>query len=196
MSSIKETVLKLRKEGKSYSEIHKISGVSKSYISSICMKENINDIGLTNYNILSCEEIERMKEFYNTHTIKETAKEFGISRTTVIKYKKNKRVLHTKEEKRIANYLGVKSYRNRMKEKAVGYKGGCCQICKYDRCIWALDFHHIDSSKKDFTISSNCNKSWERIKIEIDKCILLCSNCHREVHNGLVDLTSVGIHPV
>lgn len=83
-----------------------------------------------------------------------------------------------------------------MKEKAVEYKGGCCQVCGYDRCIRALDFHHIDSSKKDFTISSNCNKSWERIKIEIDKCILVCSNCHREIHSGLVDLTSVGIHPV
>lgn len=196
MSSIKEIVLKLRKEGKSYGEIHRISGVSKSYISSICMKENLNDIGLTNYNILSSEEIERMKEFYNTHTIKETAKEFGVSRTTVIKYKKNKRILHTKEEKIVANYLGVKSYRNRMKEKAVEYKGRCCQICGYDRCIRALDFHHIDSSKKDFTISSNCNKSWERIKIEIDKCILVCSNCHRELHSGLVDLNSVGIHPV
>ena len=66
---------------------------------------------------------------------------------------------------------------------AVEYKGGCCSICGYDGCIEALEFHHIDPSEKDFGISSKgYTRSWERVKEEIDRCVLLCANCHREVH--------------
>ena len=69
---------------------------------------------------------------------------------------------------------------------AVDYKGGKCQICGYSRCLEALEFHHLDDTGKDFGISDmGYTRSWKRIKEEIDKCLLLCSNCHREVHSGL-----------
>lgn len=76
----------------------------------------------------------------------------------------------------------VRRKRYRLKEKAVEYKGGKCEICGYDKCIDALEFHHLDSSKKDFGISSGETRKWNKIKNELDKCIMVCSNCHRELH--------------
>jgi 5-methylcytosine-specific restriction endonuclease McrA len=82
--------------------------------------------------------------------------------------------------------------RMRIKTDAIGYKGGCCQICKYSKCISALEFHHIDPSTKKFSISQLVMKdksvTLEEIKSELDKCALLCANCHREVHAGLIKL--------
>mgnify|MGYP000644676537 CR=1 FL=1 len=69
-----------------------------------------------------------------------------------------------------------------MKQKAVEYLGGKCSICGYNKCNRALDFHHINPEEKDNTISSLYNYSWDNIKKELDKCILLCANCHRELH--------------
>ena len=68
------------------------------------------------------------------------------------------------------------------KIKCVEYKGGKCEICGYDKNYSALEFHHLDPNEKDFTISKK-NSSWENIKKELDKCILICANCHREIHN-------------
>ena len=68
------------------------------------------------------------------------------------------------------------------KKRAVEYLGGKCVDCGYDRYIEALEFDHIDPSKKDFTISGNHCVSWERIREELDKCELRCANCHRERH--------------
>lgn len=66
---------------------------------------------------------------------------------------------------------------------AVDYKGGCCERCGYDRCIDALEFHHVNSSGKDFSISDKgYTRSWIKVKEELDKCMLLCANCHRELH--------------
>ena len=77
-----------------------------------------------------------------------------------------------------------KSYYKKTKEKLIEYKGGKCQICGYNKCISALEFHHLDPSQKDFNISGG-TKSFEKAKIEVDKCVLVCSNCHREIHAGL-----------
>jgi hypothetical protein len=55
--------------------------------------------------------------------------------------------------------------------------------CGYDRCLEALEFHHIASGEKDFGISARGHsRSWEKTRQELDKCILLCANCHREIH--------------
>ena len=66
--------------------------------------------------------------------------------------------------------------------------GGKCQICSYDRCSSALELHHIDSSQKEFGFGGiRANpKAIAEIKEELKKCILLCANCHREVHSGIV----------
>ena len=61
--------------------------------------------------------------------------------------------------------------------------GGKCSVCKYDKCIDAIEFHHIDPKEKDNNICVMLNKEWsEKMKNEMMKCKLLCSNCHREHH--------------
>lgn len=81
----------------------------------------------------------------------------------------------------------VRKRRLKVKNLSIEYKGGCCQQCGYNKCIEALEFHHVDPSQKDFEVSGNGHcKSWETIKKELDKCILLCANCHRELHALLV----------
>ena len=75
--------------------------------------------------------------------------------------------------------------RKKLRHKAIEYKGGKCQNCGYNKCIDALEFHHIDPSKKEFTIAHVSTPSWDRLKKELDKCILLCSNCHKEEHARL-----------
>ena len=69
------------------------------------------------------------------------------------------------------------------KEKCVHYKGGSCEKCGYDKYVGALEFHHKDPSKKDFNIASARLTTFsEYVKNELDKCTILCSNCHREEH--------------
>jgi hypothetical protein len=75
---------------------------------------------------------------------------------------------------------------------SVAYKGGECNDCGYSRSIAALEFHHRDPNEKEFAVSvAGTTKSFERIKVELDKCDLLCSNCHREEHARL-DGTFIG----
>jgi len=68
------------------------------------------------------------------------------------------------------------------KLKAIEYKGGKCEVCGYNKCHDALEFHHLDPDEKDFGIGCGNTYSWERTKSELDKCIMLCANCHREEH--------------
>ena len=73
------------------------------------------------------------------------------------------------------------------KQLAVDYKGGKCQRCGYHKSLRSLQFHHRDPDKKDIKFSSNWLKraSCERMKKELDKCDLLCGNCHGEVHDEI-----------
>ena len=68
------------------------------------------------------------------------------------------------------------------KIEAIKYKGGKCIKCGYDRCYSALEFHHRDKTQKEFCWSQMRNKAWATIIRELDKCDLLCANCHREEH--------------
>ena len=81
--------------------------------------------------------------------------------------------------------MAVAKRRQKIRQKLVEYKGGKCILCGYFECINALDLHHKDSSGKDFGISSGgLTRSWEKVRAEADKCVLLCANCHREIHAG------------
>lgn len=72
--------------------------------------------------------------------------------------------------------------RRRNKIKLVEYKGGKCERCGYDKCIDALEFHHLNPDEKDFGLSCGETRSLEKLKKEVDKCIMVCANCHREIH--------------
>lgn len=76
------------------------------------------------------------------------------------------------------------------KQKLIDYKGGKCEECGYNKCSAALEFHHINPDEKDFSISqvdTRSNSHFEKLKKEVDKCRLLCANCHREAHSGIIN---------
>ena len=84
----------------------------------------------------------------------------------------------------------AKRRKSTLKERAVAVLGGKCQICDYDTYIGALEFHHIEPKFKSFELSSgNLSKPWATVLAEIEKCALLCANCHREIHAGIALLT-------
>lgn len=77
----------------------------------------------------------------------------------------------------------VQRKRYKLKHDLVVYKGGKCEICGYDKCEAALEFHHLNSNEKEFGIAyKGYTRSLEECKKEVDKCILVCANCHREIH--------------
>ena len=121
---MKENILKLRKQGKSYREIQKILGCSKATIAYHCTDGQ-------------------------------------------------------KEKARVSRITLRKTNRTKLKEKF----GGQCTICGYNRCLDALDFHHINGNDK----SNNVNFVLQRhgfnaAVLEAQQCQLVCSNCHREIH--------------
>jgi hypothetical protein len=72
----------------------------------------------------------------------------------------------------------------------VAYKGGKCRRCGYDKCIRALHFHHRDPAVKSFEIGGNISCTWTVLQPELDKCDLLCANCHAEEESFIADSSS------
>ena len=81
----------------------------------------------------------------------------------------------------------MNDYRHRIKERSVYVMGDSCQCCGYNRCLRALQFHHIDETTKEFQISDNITRNWADVRSELTKCILVCANCHQEIHGGIID---------
>ncbi len=69
------------------------------------------------------------------------------------------------------------------KLKAIEYLGGKCADCNNVFPPYIYDFHHLDSNEKENTIARIMGRKWENIVPELDKCVLLCSNCHRTRHH-------------
>lgn len=204
MSDYKEDIVKLRKKNKSYSEIEEILGCSKGTISYHCKNEGLEDIG-TKYSEISEEKKKKIKEYRKKHTSTETAQKFNVSRSTVEKYaddnnKFEKDTLEgdirtcrfcernfkykreTGHRKNCCNSCYTKIRRVRNKLKAIKFLGGECEKCGYNKHPSALEFHH--TGEKNITIGAVVNKSWENIvKPELERCKLLCSNCHRVEHS-------------
>lgn len=80
----------------------------------------------------------------------------------------------------------IKNIQLQFKLQCLDYKGGrFCTQCGYNEYVGALDFHHLDPSQKDFSIGMGKRKfDWDKTKNELDKCIVVCSNCHRKIHGG------------
>lgn len=72
------------------------------------------------------------------------------------------------------------------KKELIKLKGGCCSKCGYNKTYGALTFHHIDPNLKEIKldIRSLTNRSWSKILTEVEKCELVCFNCHMEIHYG------------
>lgn len=186
---MKDKILNLRKNGYTYNEIIKELGCSKSTVSYYCRKNGIsrydNSIKISN------DLIEKMQLYYNEcNSSRKVSKKFNVSRNQVSKYVKlnsKKTSTKTEDDKRKSSVKSVIYWRQRAKIKLVEYKDGKCIVCGYNRCIQSLHFHHTDPREKDFTISGK-TLSLEKMKKEVDKCILVCSNCHTEIHNNIINV--------
>lgn len=66
------------------------------------------------------------------------------------------------------------------KKRCVDYKGGKCELCGYDKSLRALTFHHKNRTDKRYEITTIKDHNWEKVQQELDKCILVCFNCHME----------------
>ena len=81
---------------------------------------------------------------------------------------------------------------------AIIQKGGKCEVCGYSKNISALDFHHIDPSTKLFQIDARtfANTNLDALQVEIDKCSLLCANCHREMHHQDLEIALLSFEQI
>jgi 5-methylcytosine-specific restriction endonuclease McrA len=87
----------------------------------------------------------------------------------------------------------VSRRRRRIKATLVQEAGGACSLCRYRRCLAALEFHHLVPAEKEFSVSQKgVTRSIERAREEARKCVLLCGNCHAEVEAGLIPLDLSG----
>lgn len=86
------------------------------------------------------------------------------------------------------NKLQMNRRRN-IKLRLIQYKGGKCEKCGYNKSKSALDFHHRNPLDKKFGIAKGVSLAYglPLLLEEIQKCILLCSNCHHELHDGLIN---------
>lgn len=85
----------------------------------------------------------------------------------------------------------VVEHRRKRKLRAVAYMGGTCDACGREGPGSIFEFHHLDARTKDFGLSeSGIPHSWEKTVAELAKCVMLCANCHREVHASVREIDS------
>lgn len=81
---------------------------------------------------------------------------------------------------------------HKLRERALLYLGNRCTKCGYHEYPCALDLHHVDAGQKDVAFRTWRTWSWERLEIELQKCILLCKNCHAVEHYLLRGMAQSG----
>jgi hypothetical protein len=136
-------------------------------------------------------EIKEIQAFYDEgNGLTACQQKYGYCRGTLIKYLKTRpqsKSSISDEQKKKNKSKAVVAWRIRAKQALVDYKGGKCIVCGYNRYIGNLTFHHLDPNEKEFQISGK-SISLDKLKVEADKCALLCHLCHGELHAGLIQL--------
>jgi hypothetical protein len=171
----KEKIVDLIKQNLSQREIADKLSVSQSnlryWLNKFKLKTNLNLFNKGNYKVVSekkcskCNELKKVSEFYKRTSLGRKHEVGGYC-------KKCSNVYHGKRIKEV-------------KIKMIEYKGGKCEHCPLTlkKSHYAVfDFHHVNPKEKDVNFTKIKFQSWEKIKNEIDKCKLLCSNCHRLEH--------------
>ena len=179
MSRYFEKIMNLRNQGKTYKQICDELNCAMSTVSYHC---KLNKVGGHSDRLTDEQKIELQKLYDEIGSLKKVAKLKGHAFETIQKY-----VITKNRVKTVSNSDSVIEWRKRTKQKLIEYKGGECELCGYKKCNRSLQFHHLNPNEKDFTISGK-SLSFEKLKEEVDKCILVCSNCHSEVHDGLVKI--------
>ncbi len=178
-----ENVSLLRNQGLTYREISKQIGLSCDKVSLICRK-----LGLIRKKVVHEDVIKAINNEYEVlKSIRKVSKKLKLSRNTVRKHL-TKKIAWTKNDsekvKTKSDY--VTDFRKKRKIELILYKGGKCENCGYNKISGALQFHHINPKEKSFTIGGR-NYSLENMKKEADKCLLICANCHAEVHSEITE---------
>jgi len=110
------------------------------------------------------------------------------ARSSVKKQVNGKRVPYSKWDERFKerNRAMQYYYRHRRLQEIINLKGGACKVCGYDKCTRALNFHHRDPGNKCFELNTRDILSHSKSEIyeEVEKCDLLCANCHAELHSN------------
>jgi hypothetical protein len=185
MNDIKNEILQLRRLGKTYKEIATILDCSKKKVAYHCSRNGLGDKRTK----LKDLDLELVNKFYQTHTLEETANFFGVKGVSLRLYLHRKEVPVVKlseAELKQRNIFKVNKRRRKLKKLAIDYKGGKCEKCGYNRSQRALEFHHTDPRQKDFGIArSGYSLAWDKLKKELDKCLLVCANCHAEIHEQI-----------
>ena len=93
----------------------------------------------------------------------------------------------------------VRTFRRRertsaLKEYIDAIKSNGCKLCGYNKCREALEFHHVSADKKfEIGTMAKRNVSINKLKPELAKCVLVCANCHREIHAGRIEGYTVDV---
>ncbi len=188
----KQNIFQLRKKGKSILAISIELRLGKATVYEWCQRfdpkkelnhthkitENDKELIITKYKELN--NLEKTSKYFKNLCGKQNIRSILINAGVYINKTK---LIETINESSRRKSLNVINWKTDKKLKLVEYKGGKCELCGYNKCYKALDFHHKDPLTKDFDISSN-SYSFEKMKKEADKCMLICSNCHRELHHN------------
>lgn len=169
----KEKAITLRKQGLSVNKIAKEVGVSKSTVSLWVKSVKISD---------------KQKKQLRKRTFLVSSRKKGQFSKKRLEMGEEKWTEHCTQRKRKNTFNWRKNnpekYVNRdveLKIRLLEERGGECLKCNYNKSLGALDFHHRDPNKKEFGIGQ-IHRSYNKMKKEADKCDVLCSNCHRELH--------------
>lgn len=144
---------------------------------------------------LNCSPFGKLnrRDLTKTHIGPNTCSACGKVKSADAFYKRQNGNQYTRckqcHNKRYSSTKRMAKWRKQMKQRCVNYKGGRCYLCGYNKCLTALEFHHLDPNEKEFTIAYKATgNSFDTLRPELDKCVLLCANCHREVHDGVAIL--------
>lgn len=184
--TLKERIISLKESGTSRDDIQRILGCSSSTVSKYLMVvENASD---------KAKEI--IELINNGYSCTDIVKLTGYSKTTVCKWSvfaNPPKVIERPEPKNLQSRDNrVKSTQLSRVEKMSVLRPWLdslkvrCIVCGYNKCKKALAFHHVDESQKKFHLSRPNLQSLSAIVSEVNKCIVICNNCHAEFHDGLI----------
>jgi len=180
-----DKIVELKQSGNTYKEIFKlVDGVSYDKIRRVCRIFKINKSN-SKLKFDNPEFINNIKRLYNElGSLKKVGKILGVNHRKIREFVDIKTDKQSTAERKASMVKHIHNHRKNRKIELVNYKGGCCEKCGYDNSMNALQFHHINPENKDFTIGGR-NYSIDKMKREVDKCVLLCSNCHVETHEEI-----------
>ncbi len=177
-------IIAYRRELKSYDEIRSILDIGEDKLIKICNLYGLNKSSGT-FKKKELIEIEVVNFYIESKSLRKTAAYFKVDRTTIRNYISDDLIkTNKKRQKTKTKSQAVIDWRKRSKIRLIEYKGWKCECCGYNKSTSVLQFHHTNPSEKDFTIGGK-SYGFERLKVEVDKCIMVCANCHIEIHDEI-----------